>query len=45
MTVDVLDGGMVTLAIFTYNFFHPGYLLATSDKERYAVEKQDSLDA
>ena len=45
MTVDVLDGGMVTIAIFVYNFFHPGCLLETSEKERYAVEKEVSLDA
>jgi hypothetical protein len=24
---DVLDGAMITLAIFTLNLFHPGYLL------------------
>lgn len=27
-TSDVLDGGMVTLAIYTLNFFHPGRLLS-----------------
>ena len=27
MGPDVLDGAMVTLAIFTLNFFHPGFLL------------------
>lgn len=25
---DVLDGGMIVLAIYTINFFHPGLLLA-----------------
>ena len=25
---DVLDGGMVTIAIYSLNFFHPGTLLA-----------------
>jgi hypothetical protein len=24
---NVLDGGMVVLAIFTFNFAHPGFLL------------------
>lgn len=26
-TTDWLDGGMITLAMFCLNFFHPGYLL------------------
>jgi len=44
---NVLDGGMVTIAIFTYNFFHPGPLLATSDKEQEFKGKEvsPSLDA
>jgi len=43
---NVLDGGMVTLAIFSYNFFHPGLLLATSEKEQYkGKEVSPSLDA
>ncbi|KAA1471517.1 RTA1-domain-containing protein [Dentipellis sp. KUC8613] len=29
---NVLDGGMVTLAFFTLNFFHPGFLLRTPPK-------------
>jgi hypothetical protein len=28
VSTDVLDGGMVVIAIFTYNFCHPGCLLA-----------------
>ncbi|EGO01240.1 hypothetical protein SERLA73DRAFT_179372 [Serpula lacrymans var. lacrymans S7.3] len=32
---NVLDAGMVTLAIFTLNFFHPGYLLVTPPKTLY----------
>ena len=46
MTVDVLDGGMVTLAMYTYNFCHPGWFLTAFDKERYsAVEKEGPRDA
>jgi hypothetical protein len=39
MILDVLDGGMVTIAIFTYNFFHPGPLLATSEEKRLAEKE------
>jgi hypothetical protein len=39
---NVLDGGMVTLAIFTYNFLHPGFLLATSGNERFAGKEEVS---
>jgi hypothetical protein len=42
MILDVLDGGMVTLAIFTYNFLHPGFLLATSGNERFAGKEEVS---
>lgn len=31
---DVLDGGMITLAIFTLNFVHPGRFLGSVDTRR-----------
>ncbi|KAJ7648938.1 RTA1 like protein-domain-containing protein [Mycena polygramma] len=35
---NVLDGGMITLAIFTINFAHPGIFLAPQDKDESEVE-------
>ena len=35
---NVLDGGMITLAIFTLNFVHPGVFLAPQDKADSDVE-------
>jgi hypothetical protein len=35
----VLDGGMVTLAIYTMNIAHPGYLLGPILREKI-VEKE-----
>ena len=32
--LDWLDGGMITLATFTINFFHPGFLLGRADTWR-----------
>lgn len=43
---DWLDGGMITLAMFSLNFFHPGYLLGrrhvwlTARREGTAFEKE-----
>jgi hypothetical protein len=36
---DVLDGGMVTLAIYTLNFFHPGFLLGHFDPSEQITMK------
>jgi hypothetical protein len=50
-SIDVLDGGMVTLAMWTLNIFHPGLLLDLRAKagkrdvdlaEEKAVESSDS---
>ncbi|KAF9238947.1 RTA-like protein [Melanogaster broomeanus] len=35
---NVLDGGMVTLAIFTLNIFHPGYLILPLQRSSHQVE-------
>jgi len=45
--LDILDGGMVTIAMFTYNFFHPGCLLPedTSGQDGYAGKESPGLDA
>jgi hypothetical protein len=40
-TSDVLDGGMVTLAIFTLNIFHPGFLF----KKFYADQEKEGSDS
>ena len=43
---DVLDGGMVTIAIFTYNFFHPGCLLPSPKDQVVNQERENkSFDA
>jgi len=42
---NVLDGGMVTLAMYTYNFCHPGWFLTTFEKERYRAEEKGPSDA
>lgn len=34
--LDVLDGAMIVLAIYTLNFFHPGFLLRETPTERTA---------
>jgi hypothetical protein len=31
-SADVLDGAMVTLAMYTFNFFHPGWLLRPTEQ-------------
>lgn len=31
MLIDVLDGAMIVLAMFTLNFFHPAWLLGKAD--------------
>lgn len=33
LLIDVLDGVMITLAIYTFNVIHPGYFLADNDVE------------
>ena len=38
--VDVLDGAMITIATYTLNFLHPGYLLA----EVLAAERRKKTD-
>lgn len=35
--IDWLDGGMICLAMFTMNIFHPGLLLGTADAWRPIV--------
>ncbi|TFK26902.1 RTA1 like protein, partial [Coprinopsis marcescibilis] len=32
---DVLDGAMIVLAIYTFNFAHPGWMLELSEEEKY----------
>jgi hypothetical protein len=44
VSTDVLDGGMVTIAIFTYNFFHPGCLLALPN-DGGAEKRETSLES
>lgn len=46
MYVDVLDGAMVTLAIFTLNFAHPGLLLSEPGKPglQSVDEEKDSIE-
>jgi hypothetical protein len=37
---NVLDGGMVTLAVFTMNFIHPGVFLGENVEQTKEVEMQ-----
>ncbi|KIJ63599.1 hypothetical protein HYDPIDRAFT_29392 [Hydnomerulius pinastri MD-312] len=39
---NVLDGGMVTLAIFTLNIFHPGYLILPLQRRFHRFDTVDS---
>jgi hypothetical protein len=46
-SVDVLDGGMITLAIATLNFVHPGWLLYRSPNDvtsDYPLEKHTTSE-
>ena len=38
---DVLDGAMITLAIYTFNFIHPGYFLAVDDDDDDSAKALD----
>ena len=40
--VDVLDGGMIVLALFTLNIFHPGFLL-TDDNIIHARDEDSEI--
>lgn len=40
--LDVLDGGMIVLAMFTLNIFHPGFLLVDTPESRRRNEDANS---
>lgn len=40
ITTDVFDGAMITLAIYTLNFFHPGFLLNGPPSEGVAESRE-----
>ena len=42
-TLDVLDGAMVTLAIYAFNFTHPGRLLGSNSTNK--LNSETSLPA
>jgi hypothetical protein len=39
----MFDGGMVTLAIYTMNIAHPGYLLGPVLREKIVEKEVDSI--
>lgn len=41
VTIDVLDGGMIVLAMYTLNIFHPGYLLIDTPDTRRSDTDSD----
>jgi hypothetical protein len=40
---NILDGGMVVLAIYTFNFIHPGVFLNSKFKRRVVTRSEDSI--
>jgi len=40
---NVLDGGMVVLAIYTFNFIHPGLFLESKFKKKVVTKSEDNI--
>jgi hypothetical protein len=45
MSLDWLDGGMVTLALYTLNFFHPGFLVKKDDFMAHSLQQSTDEEA